>query len=100
VKEPTYTDHHQIRGTELVVYKRKRSSVYQARLKVDGVKGYIVKTTGKKSLDDAIEQAEILWEDYRYRVRHNLDERVSVRRACVTKALTRAFLRNTLSDTF
>jgi integrase len=73
VSEPAYTDYHQIRGTSLVIYKRKNSGAFQVRMNIEGVKGYIVKSSKKKSLDEAIETAEVMYEDYRYRVRHNLD---------------------------
>ena len=73
MSEPAYTDYHQIRGTSLVIYKRKNSGAFQVRMNIEGVKGYIVKSSKKKSLDEAIETAEVMYEDYRYRVRHNLD---------------------------
>ena len=73
MNQSSYTDYHQIRGTALVIYKRKRSSVYQVRMKIDGEKGYIVKSSKKQALHEAIETAEIMFEDYRYRIRHNLD---------------------------
>ena len=64
VSEPAYTDYHQIRGTSLVIYKRKNSGAFQVRMNIEGVKGYIVKSSKKKSLDEAIETAEVMYEDY------------------------------------
>ena len=66
MSEPAYTDYHQIRGTSLVIYKRKNSGAFQVRMNIEGVKGYIVKSSKKKSLDEAIETAEVMYEDYRY----------------------------------
>ena len=64
MSEPAYTDYHQIRGTSLVIYKRKNSGAFQVRMNIEGVKGYIVKSSKKKSLDEAIETAEVMYEDY------------------------------------
>lgn len=69
----TYKNPHYIRDGKILLYNRERSSVIQARLSVEGVKGYIVKSTGKRDFTEAARVAEEIYDDYRYRVRHDLD---------------------------
>ena len=69
----TYKDAHRLRDGKILVYKREGSDAYQTRLNVDGIKGYIFKTTKKKQLPSAMQVAEDMYDDYRFKVRNNLD---------------------------
>jgi len=73
VEDKYYKNPHYIRDGKILLFHRERSSFYQARLKVDGLVGYILKSTKKRDLEDAIQVAEDLYDDYRYRVRNELD---------------------------
>ncbi len=60
---------HQIIENELVVYMRPASTVWQCRYKVDGV--WLVKSTKKKQLSDAIKAAYVLLASAQVRVEQN-----------------------------
>lgn len=60
---------HQIIENELVVYLRPASTVWQCRYKVDGV--WLVKTTKKKQLSDAIKAAYVLLASAHVRIEQN-----------------------------
>ncbi|MBP9100817.1 MAG: hypothetical protein KBF68_05450 [Nitrosomonas sp.] len=60
---------HQIIDNELVVYMRPASTVWQCRYKVDGV--WLVKSTKKKQLSDAIKAAYVLLASAKVRVEQN-----------------------------
>lgn len=59
-----------LRDGRIVLYTRNGGGVYHARLSVEGVSDYVVKSTKQRSLDRAREVAEDLYDDLRYKVRH------------------------------
>jgi integrase len=69
----TYLNPNSFRDGKILLYNRENSSVIQVRLKIDGLKGYIVKSTKKRDLEEALKIAEDLYDDYRYKVRNELD---------------------------
>jgi integrase len=69
----TYKDAHRVRDGKVLVYLREGSPAYQARMSVPGVKGYIFRTTKQKELSAAIQKAEDLFDEVRFRVKNNLD---------------------------
>jgi integrase len=71
----SYENKHVYRDGKITLYTRNGSPTYHARIKVDGVKGYIVKSTKRKSPEEAFAFAEDLYDDMRYRVRHGLEVR-------------------------
>jgi hypothetical protein len=60
---------HQIIANELIVYRRPESTVWQCRYKVDGV--WLVKSTKKKELSEAINAAFLLKASAHVRVEQN-----------------------------
>ena len=60
---------HQIIPNELVVYLRPGSTVWQCRFKVEGI--WLVKSTKKKQLSDAIKAAYVLLASAQVRVEQN-----------------------------
>ncbi|MBT5083744.1 MAG: hypothetical protein HOM62_24500, partial [Rhodospirillaceae bacterium] len=69
----TYQDAHRVRDGKILVYKREGSPAYQTRLNVPGVSGYVFRTTKKNDLSAAIQKAEDMFDDLRFKVRNNLD---------------------------
>ncbi|SDF29610.1 tyrosine-type recombinase/integrase [Bosea robiniae] len=65
-----YENKHVFRDGRIVLYTRNGGGVYHARLSVEGVSDYVVKSTKHRSLDRAREFAEDLYDDLRYKVRH------------------------------
>lgn len=59
-----------LRDGAILLYTRNGGGVYHARLSVEGVSGYVVKSTKHRSLDRAREFAENLFDDLRYKARH------------------------------
>lgn len=66
----SYGNKHEIKDGRIVLYTRDGSAIYHARISVEGVRGYIVKSTKQRALDKAREVAENLYDDLRYKVRH------------------------------
>ena len=66
---------HFLKDGAVVLYTRNGSSTYHVRIKVPRVNGYIVKSTGCRDLHEAIQFATNLYEDLRYKERHNLEVR-------------------------
>ena len=69
----SYDGHHSIKDGRIVLYRRNGKPIYHARMAVDGVEGYIVQSTRKTDLAEAIRVAEEKYDDYRYRVRNGLE---------------------------
>ena len=69
----TYQDAHRVRDGKILVYKREGSPAYQTRLNVPGVSGYVFRTTKENDLSAAIQKAEDMFDDLRFKVRNNLD---------------------------
>ncbi|MBG05026.1 MAG: hypothetical protein CMM59_13235 [Rhodospirillaceae bacterium] len=68
----SYENRHILRDGRIVLYTRNNRPTYHVRLKLDGHKGYIVKSTKRKSLAEATVVAEDLYDDLRYKIRHGL----------------------------
>lgn len=68
-----YENRHVLREGRIVLYTRNGRPTFHARLSVDGIDGYIVKSTKKTSLDEAKRVAEELYDDFRYKMRHGLE---------------------------
>jgi integrase len=71
----TYSYVDRIRDGKIVLYRRNDSPILHARIKLDGVKGYIVRSTKSKNIADAARKAEDLYDDLRYKVRNGLTVR-------------------------
>jgi integrase len=71
----SYADKHALRDGRIVLYTRNGSPNFHARLKVDGVRGYIVKSSKTASLAAAVRWAEDLYDDLRYKARYGLEVR-------------------------
>ena len=71
----SYADKHALRDGQIVLYTRNGSPNFHARLKVDGVRGYIVKSSKTASLAAAVRWAEDLYDDLRYKARYGLEVR-------------------------
>lgn len=65
-----YENKHVLRDGRIVLYTRNSSGLYHVRLSVDGIEGYVTKSTKQRQLDRAREFAENLYDDLRYKVRH------------------------------
>lgn len=65
-----YLNKHAIRDGKILLYTRTNEGTFHARLSVEGMKGYIVKSTGKTNLTAAMQFAENLYDDIRYKLRH------------------------------
>lgn len=69
----SYENRHILRDGRIVLYTRNNRPTYHVRLKLDGHKGYLVKSTKRKSLAEATVVAEDLYDDLRYKIRHGLE---------------------------
>lgn len=69
----TYSDHHALRDGRITIYRRNNRPIYHARFRVAGHKGYIVKSTQRTELADAVRFAEDLYDDLRYKVRQGIE---------------------------
>ena len=69
----SYENKHIYRDGRITLYTRNGSPTYHARIKVDGVKGYIVKSTKRKTVEEAFGVAEALYDDMRFRVRSGME---------------------------
>lgn len=67
-----YENRHSFRDGKVVLYTRNGKATYHARLSIDGVDGYVVKSTKRNNLDDARRIAEDWFDDYRYRQKNGL----------------------------
>ena len=74
-----YGEKHVLRDGRITLYTRNRNPTFHARLKVEGAKGYIVKSSKRTSLAEAVRWAEDLYDDLRYKVRHGLEVTVHAR---------------------
>ena len=69
----TYKNHHVVIPDQVIVYQRARSSLYQARLKHPTENGYIVKSTKKKDLSDAIKTAIKMYGELSYKIERDIE---------------------------
>ena len=68
-----YENKRPLRDGKVVLYTRNGQPTFHARIKIDGVEGYVVKTTKCQTLPEAMRVAEELYEDLRYKARHGLE---------------------------
>jgi integrase len=69
----SYENKHVFRDGAITLYTRNGQPTYHCRLKIDGHKGYVVKSTKKTELVEAARIANDLYDDLRYKVRHGLE---------------------------
>ena len=69
----SYESTHVLRDGRITLYTRNGRPTYHVRLKVEGHKGYVVKSTKRRSLAEAVRVAEDLYDDLRYKVRQGLE---------------------------
>ena len=69
----SYENKHAVRDGRVVLYTRNSKPTFHARIKIDGIAGYIVKSTKRQSVPEAMRVAEELYEDLRYKARHGLE---------------------------
>ena len=69
-----YQTTHETRDGRILLYlnPKLKKPIWQARLRVDGIKGYIVKSTRHRNLAEATKVAENLYDDLRYKARNKL----------------------------
>jgi integrase len=74
-----YQQAHRLRDGAILVYRRAdtRQQVYQARLKVPGVSGYIIRSLKTRDLPAALNQAEDLFYDLKAEQKLGMDVRVA-----------------------
>lgn len=65
-----YENKVSLRDGRIVLYTRSGGPIYHCRLSIEGLKGYVARSTKERSLERAKDYAENLYEDLRYRVRH------------------------------
>ncbi|MBL4749570.1 MAG: tyrosine-type recombinase/integrase [Amylibacter sp.] len=69
----SYENKHTLRDGRIFLYTRNERPTYHVRLKIEGNKNYIVKSTKRRTLAEAVRVAEDLYDDLRYKVRHGLE---------------------------
>ena len=69
-----YQTTHETRDGRILLYLNPnlKRPIWQARLRVDGIKGYIVRSTKHQNLAEATKIAEDLYDDLRYKARNKL----------------------------
>lgn len=68
-----YENRHTLRDGRVVLYTRNGRPTYHARLSVEGIPGYVCKSTKRTNLVEAMKVAEEWYDDLRYKVRHGLE---------------------------
>ena len=71
----TYRNKHVLRDGRITLYTRNENPTFHAPLKIEGVKDYIVRSTKRRTLAEAVRVAEDLYDDLRYKARHGLEVR-------------------------
>lgn len=77
--ESFYQQAHRLRDGAILVYRRAdtRQQVYQARLKVPGVTGYVIRSLKTRDLPTALNQAEDLFYNLKAEQKLGMDVRVA-----------------------
>ena len=65
-------DRHSLRDGRIIIYKRAGSPLYQMRLNLHGVQGYIRRSTKTSSLAEALRTADETYDDLRYGLSESL----------------------------
>ena len=69
----SYENKHVLRDGRITLYTRHNRPTFHVRLKIEGHRGYIVKSTKRRTLAEAVRVAEDLYDDLRYKVRQGLE---------------------------
>ena len=69
----SYENKHVLRDGRIVLYTRNNRPTFHVRFKIEGNKGYIIKSTKRNTLAEAVRVAEDLYDDLRYKVRQGLE---------------------------
>ena len=67
-----YTETYTYREGRILIYKRPNSQNFQCRLRVKGIKGYTIKSCDTSNLGEAIQFAEDLYDNLRFKKLNNL----------------------------
>lgn len=67
-----YTETYTYREGRILLYKRPNSKNFQCRLRVEGIKGYIVKSCDTSNQGKALKFAEDLYDNLRFKKLNNL----------------------------
>ncbi len=67
-----YTETCTYREGRIQIYKRPNSKNFQCRLRVKGIKGYTIKSCGTSNLGEAVQFAEDLYDNLRFKKLNNL----------------------------
>lgn len=67
-----YTETYTYREGRILIYKRPNSQNFQCRLRVKGIKGYTVKSCDTSNLGEAVQFAEDLYDNLRFKKLNNL----------------------------
>ena len=67
-----YTETYTYREGRILLYKRPNSKNFQCRLRVKGIKGYTVKSCDTSNLGEAVQFAEDLYDNLRFKKLNNL----------------------------
>lgn len=67
-----YTETYTYREGRILLYKRPNSKNFQCRLRVEGIKGYIIKSCDTPNQGKALKFAEDLYDNLRFKKLNNL----------------------------
>ena len=67
-----YTETYTYRDERILLYKRPHSKNFQCRLRVEGIKGYIIKSCKTSNQGKALKFAEDLYDNLRFKKLNNL----------------------------
>lgn len=67
-----YTETYTYREGRILLYKRPHSKNFQCRLRVEGIKGYIIKSCDTPNQGKALKFAEDLYDNLRFKKLNNL----------------------------
>lgn len=68
-----YENRHEFMDGKIVLYTRNENPTFHARIRIDGLENYIVKSTKRTNLAEAKAVAETFYNDYWYRFRNGLE---------------------------
>lgn len=67
-----YSETYTYREGRILIYKRPNSKNFQCRLRVKGIKGYTIKSCDTSNLGEAVQFAEDLYDNLRFKKLNNL----------------------------
>lgn len=68
-----YSETYTYREGRILIYKRPNSKNFQCRLRVKGIKGYTIKSCDTSNLGEAVQFAEDLYDNLRFKKLNNLN---------------------------